>query len=71
MANPLLNYQISNHWSLQATPTLAAAYSISRAVKIPVMCSSGLSTVTVPMAITAGAAGVVWIFVEFLTNLIL
>ncbi|KAG4999623.1 hypothetical protein AAZX31_08G081100 [Glycine max] len=42
----------------KATPTLAAAYSISRAVKIPVMCSSGLSTVTVPMAITAGAAGV-------------
>ncbi|CAI0393828.1 unnamed protein product, partial [Linum tenue] len=27
----------------KATPTLAAAYSISRAVKIPVMCSSGLS----------------------------
>ncbi|KAL2930775.1 Uncharacterized protein RDABS01_036185 [Bienertia sinuspersici] len=41
-----------------ATPTLAAAYSISRAVKIPVMCSSGLSAVTAPMAITAGAAGV-------------
>uniref|UniRef100_A0A2P2JCQ3 Uncharacterized protein ycf23 n=1 Tax=Rhizophora mucronata TaxID=61149 RepID=A0A2P2JCQ3_RHIMU len=42
----------------KATPTLAAAYSISRAVKIPVMCSSGLSAVTAPMAITAGAAGV-------------
>lgn len=42
----------------KAAPTLAAAYSISRAVKIPVMCSSGLSAVTVPMAITAGAAGV-------------
>ncbi|KAJ7968904.1 Thiamine monophosphate synthase [Quillaja saponaria] len=42
----------------KATPTLAAAYSISRAVKIPVMCSSGLSTVTAPMAVTAGAAGV-------------
>ncbi|KAK3032679.1 hypothetical protein RJ639_036743 [Escallonia herrerae] len=41
-----------------ASPTLAAAYSISRAVKIPVMCSSGLSAVTAPMAITAGAAGV-------------
>ncbi|KAF3451175.1 hypothetical protein FNV43_RR07267 [Rhamnella rubrinervis] len=41
----------------KATPTLAAAYSISRAVKIPVMCSSGLSAVTAPMAITAGAAG--------------
>ncbi|KAK9714416.1 hypothetical protein RND81_06G092500 [Saponaria officinalis] len=42
----------------KATPTLAAAYTISRAVKIPVMCSSGLSAVTVPLAITAGAAGV-------------
>ncbi|XAR72450.1 6-phospho-3-hexuloisomerase [Bertholletia excelsa] len=42
----------------KAAPTLASAYSISRAVKIPVMCSSGLSTVTAPMAITAGAAGV-------------
>ncbi|KAG6486983.1 hypothetical protein ZIOFF_055564 [Zingiber officinale] len=41
-----------------ATPTLAAAYSISRAVQIPVMCSSGLSAVTAPMALTAGAAGV-------------
>ncbi|XP_007025118.2 PREDICTED: uncharacterized protein ycf23 [Theobroma cacao] len=42
----------------KATPTLAAAYSISMAVRIPVMCSSGLSAVTAPMAITAGAAGV-------------
>lgn len=42
----------------KATPTLSAAYSISRAVKIPVMCSSGLSAVTAPMAIAAGAAGV-------------
>ncbi|XP_059669049.1 uncharacterized protein ycf23-like [Cornus florida] len=42
----------------KATPTLAAAYAISRAVKIPVMCSSGLSAVTAPMAIAAGAAGV-------------
>ncbi|XP_048141186.1 uncharacterized protein ycf23-like [Rhodamnia argentea] len=42
----------------KATPTLASAYSISRAVKIPVMCSSGLSAVTAPMAITASAAGV-------------
>ncbi|KAL5989992.1 hypothetical protein ACLOJK_010888 [Asimina triloba] len=42
----------------KATPTLAAAYSISRAVKIPVLCSSGLSAVTAPMALTAGAAGV-------------
>lgn len=44
---------------IQAAPTLASAYSISRAVKIPVMCSSGLSAVTAPMALTAGAAGVV------------
>ncbi|XP_039818404.1 uncharacterized protein ycf23-like [Panicum virgatum] len=42
----------------KATPTLAAAYSISRAVSIPVMCSSGLSSMTAPMAVTAGAAGV-------------
>ncbi|KAG6496916.1 hypothetical protein ZIOFF_044795 [Zingiber officinale] len=42
----------------KATPTLAAAYSISRAVQIPVMCSSGLSAVTAPMALTAGAASV-------------
>uniref|UniRef100_A0A7N0TK22 Uncharacterized protein ycf23 n=1 Tax=Kalanchoe fedtschenkoi TaxID=63787 RepID=A0A7N0TK22_KALFE len=42
----------------KATPTLASAYCLSRAVRIPVMCSSGLSAVTVPMAIAAGAAGV-------------
>lgn len=42
----------------KATPTLAAAYSISRAVPVPVLCASGLSSVTVPMAIAAGAAGV-------------
>ncbi|XP_073030560.1 uncharacterized protein ycf23-like isoform X2 [Primulina eburnea] len=42
----------------KASPTLAAAYSISRAVKLPVMCSSGLSSVTAPMAMAAGASGV-------------
>ncbi|WP_013322075.1 DUF561 domain-containing protein [Gloeothece verrucosa] len=42
----------------KATPTLAAAYSISQAVPVPVLCASGLSSVTVPMAIAAGAAGV-------------
>lgn len=42
----------------KAAPTLAAAYSISRAVDIPVLCASGLSSVTVPMAIAAGASGV-------------
>ena len=42
----------------KAAPTLAAAYSISRAVDVPVLCASGLSAVTLPMAIAAGAAGV-------------
>ena len=47
----------------KAAPTLAAAHSISRALiaadsTAPVMCASGLSAVTLPMAIAAGAAGV-------------
>jgi hypothetical protein len=47
----------------KAAPTLAAAYSISTALhqagfSTPVLCASGLSAVTVPMAIAAGAAGV-------------
>lgn len=42
----------------RAAPTLAAAYAISRAVKIPVMAASGLSAVTAPMALAAGARGV-------------
>lgn len=42
----------------KAAPTLAAAHAISRAVDVPVMCASGLSNVTVPMAIAAGASGV-------------
>lgn len=42
----------------KAAPTLAAAYEISRAVQVPVLCASGLSSVTAPMAIAAGAAGV-------------
>ncbi len=42
----------------KAAPTLAAAFSISRAVTVPVLCASGLSAVTVPMAIASGAAGV-------------
>jgi hypothetical protein len=42
----------------KAAPTLAAAHSISRAVDVPVLCASGLSSVTAPMAIAAGAAGV-------------
>jgi hypothetical protein len=47
----------------KAAPTLAATHSIGRAlsaagVGTPVLCASGLSAVTVPMAIAAGAAGV-------------
>ncbi len=42
----------------KAAPTLAAAHDISKAVSVPVLCASGLSSVTVPMAIAAGAAGV-------------
>jgi hypothetical protein len=42
----------------KAAPTLAAAHSISRAVDVPVLCASGLSAVTLPMAVAAGAAGV-------------
>ncbi len=42
----------------KAAPTLAAAHAISHAVLVPVLCASGLSDVTAPMAIAAGAAGV-------------
>ena len=47
----------------KAAPTLAAAHGISRALaasglEAPVLCASGLSAVTVPMAIAAGASGV-------------
>ncbi|WP_442951433.1 DUF561 domain-containing protein [Oscillatoria sp. CS-180] len=42
----------------KAAPTLAAAREISRAVTIPVLCASGLSDVTAPMAIAAGASGI-------------
>ena len=42
----------------KAAPTLAAAHSISHVAAAPVLCASGLSAVTVPMAIAAGAAGV-------------
>ena len=42
----------------KAAPTLAAAHTISHAVSVPVLCASGLSDVTAPMAIAAGAAGV-------------
>ena len=42
----------------KAAKTLAAAHAISHAVSIPVLCASGLSNVTAPMAIAAGASGV-------------
>ncbi len=47
----------------KAAPTLAAAHCISRALAAaglaaPVLCASGLSAVSVPMAIAAGASGV-------------
>jgi hypothetical protein len=42
----------------KAAPTLAAAYEISRAVDVPVLCASGLSNVTAPLAIAAGASGI-------------
>lgn len=42
----------------KAAPTLAAAYEISRIVSVPVLCASGLSSVTIPLAIAAGATGV-------------
>jgi hypothetical protein len=47
----------------KAAPTLAAAHAISHALPaggqaVPVLCASGLSAVTVPMAIAAGASGV-------------
>lgn len=41
-----------------AAPTIASAYALSRAVSIPILCSSGLTDVTVPLAIAAGARGV-------------
>lgn len=42
----------------KAAPTLAAAHAISRVVDVPVLCASGLSNVTAPMAIAAGASGI-------------
>jgi len=41
-----------------ASPTLASAFALSRAVTIPVMCASGLTDVTASMALAAGAKGV-------------
>ena len=60
-ANPLS----AGHLGLieKAAPTLAAASAISAALQsancsLPVLCASGLSAVTAPLAIAAGASGV-------------
>ncbi len=47
----------------KASPTLAGTFAIASALKeshhdLPVICASGLSEVTVPMAISIGATGV-------------
>jgi len=47
----------------KASPTLAGTFAIASALKqsknvVPILCASGLSEVTVPMAIAMGAAGV-------------
>ena len=47
----------------KASPTLAGAFAIAAALKdshnnVPLICASGLSEVTVPMAISVGATGV-------------
>ena len=47
----------------KASPTLAATFAISSAFKennkdVPILCASGLSEVTIPMAISMGAFGV-------------
>lgn len=41
-----------------AAPTLSHAYSLSRAVDLPILCSSGLSDITSPLAMACGAAGI-------------
>ncbi|WP_320665149.1 DUF561 domain-containing protein [Prochlorococcus sp. MIT 1223] len=47
----------------KAAPTLAAAHVLSETIdksnfNIPILCASGLSTVTIPMAFATGASGV-------------
>ena len=47
----------------KASPTLASTFAIAAALKennknVPLICASGLSEVTVPMAISVGASGV-------------
>nr|AIA61124.1 hypothetical protein [Cyanidiaceae sp. MX-AZ01] len=41
-----------------ATVSLAHAYQLSRMTSKPVLCASGITAVTAPMAIAAGASGV-------------
>lgn len=41
-----------------AAPALASSYALSRSVNIPVMAASGLTDVTAPLALAAGAKGV-------------
>nr|YP_002049092.1 hypothetical protein PCC_0443 [Paulinella chromatophora]ACB42882.1 hypothetical protein PCC_0443 [Paulinella chromatophora] len=42
----------------KAAPSIASAHVISAAVDVPVLCASGISDVTSPMAISAGASGI-------------
>jgi len=47
----------------KAAPTLASAHTISQTflnsgLKVPLLCASGLSEVTIPMALAVGASGV-------------
>lgn len=42
----------------KAAPTLAAAYEISRAVRVPVLCASGLSSAECPPGDRGGSSGI-------------
>nr|ASQ39837.1 hypothetical protein Ycf23 [Glaucocystis sp. BBH] len=42
----------------KAIPTIAATYALSKFVDLPILCSSGISDVTIPLAIEAGASGI-------------
>nr|WDB00573.1 hypothetical protein CVCH_059 [Cavernulicola chilensis] len=42
----------------RASSTLAITYELSKTCNLPIICSSGLSEVTVPMAFSIGASGV-------------
>ena len=49
---------IANNFPVLISKLRIAAFAISRAVSIPVMCASGLNDVTAPLALAAGARGV-------------